>query len=518
METRARQRTPFNVSSQKLTTGACVMIFSALYVPITLLNASRKQFWNDELFTFYIARLSPVEIWNVLLTGVDQTPPLFYLITRAAMALPVDPLIAMRLPEIIGFWIAGAGTLMIVARYVPPIYGLLASALLLVSDAYPYSYEARPYAIVAGLATLAFLSWRDAQTTRPWLRTIALGVIVAGVVSIHYYSILIVGAIAFGELLRTWRARRFRWSIWIALTCGILPLTLYLPLIAGARTYAPFFWSKPSLSSAPAFFTTIMGPVAFPIALLVMFACGLFLPSARAGDIPGIGASRRVPPAEVAAVIAWAALPIPAVIAAFSITGAYNHRYVLSAALAICVMIGWAAAIVFGRRLVPALCATVVCFAAFIARDASSVRWHISDRRPVAEYLQRHAPENLKIAIADPLMFFELSHQASIRLRSRLVYFADPKLAIRYTGTDTPDRGLIGLSRIAPLQLEGLGNVLASGQRFAIFGHPGLFSWLVPELIARKVPTYIAGEFNGRLLLIAEPDKAAGSIHLSRGE
>ncbi len=42
-------------------------IFSALYVPITLLNASRKQFWNDELFTFYIARLSPVEIWNVLL-------------------------------------------------------------------------------------------------------------------------------------------------------------------------------------------------------------------------------------------------------------------------------------------------------------------------------------------------------------------------------------------------------------------------------------------------------------------
>ncbi len=45
---------------------------------------------------------------------------------------------------------------MFVARYVPPIYGLLASALLLVSDAYPYAYEARPYAIVAGLATLAF--------------------------------------------------------------------------------------------------------------------------------------------------------------------------------------------------------------------------------------------------------------------------------------------------------------------------------------------------------------------------
>ncbi len=54
-------------------------------------------------------------------------------------------------------------------------------------------------------------------------------------------------------------------------------------------------------------------------------------------------------------------------------------------------------------------------------------------------------------------MFFELSHQASVRLRSRLVYFADPKLAILHTGTDTPDRGLIGLSRIAPLQIEDSG-------------------------------------------------------------
>jgi hypothetical protein len=251
-----------------------------------------------------------------------------------------------------------------------------------------------------------------------------------------------------------------------------------------------------------------MGPVAFPVAVLLMFACELFLSSARVADARGNGASPCVPPAEVAAVTAWAALPVTAVIAAFSITGAYNHRYVLSAAIAICIMIGWATAALFGRLLMPAVCASLVCFAAFFARDAAGVRWRISDRGPVAEYLQMHAPEDLRIAIADPLMFFELSHQASVRLRSRLVYFADPKLAILYTGTDTPDRCLIGLSRIAPLRIEELGAVLASGQRFAIFGHPGgVLSWVVPELVARKIPTYIAGEFQGRLLLIAEPER-----------
>jgi hypothetical protein len=92
-----------------------------------------------------------------------------------------------------------------------------------------------------------------------------------------------------------------------------------------------------------------------------------------------------------------------------------------------------------------------------------------------------------------------------------LLYFADPNLAIRYTGTDTVDRGVIGLSKIAPLRTEVLADVLASGQRFAIYGYPGVLGWLVPELAARKVRTYVAGEFDGRLLLIARPDATAAS-------
>src|SRR5262245_7481376 len=56
--------------------------FSTLYLSSTFVLASRKLMWNDEFFTFYISRLPNVsELWSALMTGADQIPPLFYLIT-----------------------------------------------------------------------------------------------------------------------------------------------------------------------------------------------------------------------------------------------------------------------------------------------------------------------------------------------------------------------------------------------------------------------------------------------------
>ena len=49
-------------------------------------------------------------------------------------------------------------------------------------------------------------------------------------------------------------------------------------------------------------------------------------------------------------------------------------------------------------------------------------------------------------------------------------------------------------------------------KRFAVYGYPGRFEWLVSELVARRVPTYIAGEFAGRLLLMVEPSASTVTI------
>ncbi len=56
---------------------------SILYLPTAVVIASTKPFWNDELFTWYIARLHGFsDIWAVLLTGAEQIPPLFFALTR----------------------------------------------------------------------------------------------------------------------------------------------------------------------------------------------------------------------------------------------------------------------------------------------------------------------------------------------------------------------------------------------------------------------------------------------------
>ena len=60
-----------------------------VYLAITGVLAHYRLFWNDELFTVYIARIPSVSgIWAFLATGVEQTPPTFHLLTRPTLATP----------------------------------------------------------------------------------------------------------------------------------------------------------------------------------------------------------------------------------------------------------------------------------------------------------------------------------------------------------------------------------------------------------------------------------------------
>ncbi len=498
--------------SRFFTPARCALIFLTIYLPVTMRNALRKQFWNDELFTYYIARLSPSELWGFLATGVDQNPPLFYLLTRAAMALPADVLITTRLPEIVGFAVAGASVIYFLARYVPPLYGLAAAGMLLLTNAYPYAYEARPYGIVAGFAALAVLSWQRTEGPRARWWTVVLAFGLAGAVAMHYYSVLLFGVVAVAELFRSWAARSIRWPIWLVCAIGASPLLACIPLIRAARGYSRHFWAKPSFGSLNSFYGSTFESVAFALTVVLAGGCA-FVIAAKAADRGYL--RLRVPAAETAIVIAWAALPVPAVLLAVSVTGAYTHRYVLSAVVAVCIAAGWLIAALFGQRVLVAAAVVAFFMAFFVARDGRQVRWPPSDRRPVARFLAMQAPPELPIALADPLMFFELSHQAPPALRSRLFYFPDAQLAIRYAGTDTVDRCIIGMSRIAPLRTEPLNEYMAAGKPFAIYGFPATFGWLVSELRARNVPLSVVSTFGGRLLLLAEPEASAASTRAS---
>src|SRR5947199_4878798 len=78
---------------------------SVVYAWFTWTFAYRKLMWNDELYTYYVAVLPSMhDVWNALLARGEQTPPLFFLITRLSFRLFGVNELSIRLPEIIAVW------------------------------------------------------------------------------------------------------------------------------------------------------------------------------------------------------------------------------------------------------------------------------------------------------------------------------------------------------------------------------------------------------------------------------
>ena len=78
---------------------AATSLFLAIsvgYFALTWFFAARKLLWNDELYTSYVATQPTMQdVWGALTAGGEQTPPLFYAMTRASLLVvrceqPVD--------------------------------------------------------------------------------------------------------------------------------------------------------------------------------------------------------------------------------------------------------------------------------------------------------------------------------------------------------------------------------------------------------------------------------------------
>ena len=150
-----------------------IAVLSLLYVAVTIVFAQRKLMWNDELYTYYMARLpSMSDVWAALMSRGEQTPPFFYWTTRVSLDLFGVNNLSVRLPEILGFWVMLASLYVFVARRASSLSGVCAAAFPLVTIAYSYAFEARPYGLLLGFAAVALVSWQSVTLNRG--RSIAL--------------------------------------------------------------------------------------------------------------------------------------------------------------------------------------------------------------------------------------------------------------------------------------------------------------------------------------------------------
>ena len=502
-------------------TGVLLFVgLSLAYWVGTCVLASRKLMWNDELYTFYIARLPTMrDVWSALLARGEQLPPSFYIPTRVAFELFGISNVSVRLPEILGFWMMMACVLIFVARRTSWFAALVGATFPLVTSAYYYAFEARPYGLVMGFGALALLCWQDVTMDRRRLVSLAgLAASLGAAISMHYYSVFMILPFALGEAVRTAARRRMDIAVWGALAVAVLPIAAFLPLIRAASAYSGAFWSPPQWLNMPEFYHHLLAPAVVPLVAVIVFGV---IHGTIARDTAATSEKHHAfsfPAHELAAACGFILIPVIAVVVAKVVTGAFTHRYAMSAVIGAAVFAGFGAASAFRTQPLMRLL-SVACLAGWFAfgvvreliepTDFSQPLSRATIERP-SEWIRATNEKDLPLVVADPHSFTVLSHHGSDEIRSRIVYLADPERALKYLGHNSVERGMLDL--LKPwfrMNVTEFQPFMAEHSRFLVYGdfmRLAFLNWLLPELQAQGMRIQLLNRAEGALLLLASRD------------
>ncbi len=492
---------------------AVLTVWTAIYFALTLTIATTKPLWNDELFTFYISRRPTLgAVWSALLTGAEQLPLFFYVLTRAATGLLGSSPAAFRVPEMLGFWLMSICLFWFVRARTSVAWGLIAMTFPLLTAAFEYAYEARPYALVLGFCALALCFWQAATEGR--FRSVSLPGLcfsIAAAISCHYYAVLGVGAIVFGEFVRTVTRKKLDIKVTAACILGFVPLLLFRPLIHAARAYSGAFWAKPQWSNALGFYNMLLAPAPLALLTLLVLLAVLLRVNGRDDERGRYTDPHRFPVHEIAAICAFLFVPAMGVILAKFVTGAYTFRYALPAVIGLSIVVAWSSLRLARDRSVVGMVIAVTLLCAFVfngLKAYSGARSSRDDHLDAYRFLRAHSA-GLPLVVIGPHLFFELSHQASTQHQDfRPIYLADLKMALRYTATDDVERGLLALKQWAPLDVQDFHTFCESHDRFLIYGHTAPFEWATKELLQEgRLLTVAARNGDQLLFLVTSKDQ-----------
>jgi len=244
----------------------------AVLIWLSLRASAARPFWFDELLTFHTARLPDfAALWLALSRAADIQPPLFYVTTAAAQKLFGSSEVATRLPALAGYLLMTVCLYLFVRRRTNVLFGCVAALFPAVTEAFRYSYEARPYGLLLGFSALALLCWQRAISAgTAGHRKFALAGLwlsVSLAVSFHYYAVLVLIPIAIGEAVRVLRRRALDIPIAVAAGLGGLVVVVYLPLIrAGVAVHSGHPWNTVTPRLIFDAFQFALGPAAVPLA------------------------------------------------------------------------------------------------------------------------------------------------------------------------------------------------------------------------------------------------------------
>lgn len=493
-----------------------LVLFSVVYFIGFCFIASKQVISNDELFTYYIARLPTFhDVWRALATGAEQTPPLFYTLTRADFALLGTSALAIRIPELLAFAVMCICLFHFVSRRTSVFYGFIAMLFPLMTTAYNYVVFARPYAFVLAFSAFALLCWQwatEGQHRTPAL--VGLTVSLVAAISSHYYAVLCLFPLGLGELVRSTRRKRIDWGIWTALVLSMFPLLLFLPLIESARKLAPHFWAKPHWSSMAYYYQHfLLSPIALPLMAIFLVVVAYAALRQSKVDLEDPRLLSCIATHEIAAVLGFLLIPVVGVLLGKTIVGAFSDRYALPAVIGVAIAVAWGLYAALDANPAVAFILGVLLCVFLVVKEVQTYRRAVAVQDQQAStytFLEAHAKKNIPIVISSPIDFLELTYDAPESLSRRLTYLADPKLGIRYTGTNDVEQGLLEMKHWAGLSVHPFRSFVASGEDcyilFQTSDYPYDYDWVIPALKAAHWKIQLLQWTDGKALFLGAHD------------
>lgn len=180
----------------------CIYILITLTVIGTIMrfyNLGLNSLWLDEISTYRYAIGSFEGMWQMMSTGTDYSPPLFFVLEHFVLQILGVTEWSMRVVPAI-FSIATIPLIYLVGQEFKDKYvGLLAAAIFTFSPfLLYYSQDARPYGVALFFVTAMFLFYLKAEkpdNIQSWKDWALVGVFSALAFWTHYYAIVFTAAL-----------------------------------------------------------------------------------------------------------------------------------------------------------------------------------------------------------------------------------------------------------------------------------------------------------------------------------
>jgi hypothetical protein len=417
--------------------GVVFSILVLLFFPLVIVQSRSKLLWHDELFTYYIAQAPNLSTLLEQTRTLDLNPPLSYLFVRALFLVFPPSATVCRIPSMVGFVLCMACVYWLLQRKLGAPWGIVGVLFLATGDAFPYAFEARPYGLMLGFVSLAFVGWQKATSdAKSQLGLFLLVFGGFGALLSHVFATFAWMILILAEVLRVTRCRRLNWHVLLALLIPLIALVTYVPLISiHAASYYPV-----------AFLPTPLTMVGFYIVMLVQSAfalvCVAFVTQFVAGQ-PTLKSRGKLPvsAAELFALLGFFAVPAILLLYLMHAHAAFFFRYGIVANFAIATLIPiFLAWLTRGNRTVAWITALALFVWSLLPANILIPAIHpsrlsLSIKKPGAceacGLANRIAPA-LPFVDASGLTFLEMDSREDTRFLSRVYYLTDPSGSMSY--------------------------------------------------------------------------------------